>query len=52
MSYTKFTPLSYIDQIKIFNQAVNVFLSAVKLGILTWRVYATNAAFTCCWELS
>ncbi len=51
MSYKKITPLtvvtkgkiSYIDQNHFLYQAVNIFFSAVKLGILTWEVYGTDS---------
>ncbi len=47
----KFTPLtvvmkgeiSYIDQNHFLHQAVNMFFSAVKLGILTWGVYGIDS---------
>ncbi len=35
--------ISYIDQNHFLNQAVNIFSSAVKLGILTWGVYGTDS---------
>lgn len=35
--------ISYIDQNHFLNQAVNMFFSAVKLGILTWGVYGTDS---------
>ncbi len=37
--------ISYIDQNHVLHQAVNVFFSAVKLGILTWQggVYETDS---------
>ncbi len=31
-----------IDQNHVLYQAVNIFFSAVKLGILTWEVYGTD----------
>ncbi len=51
MSYKKCTPLtvvmkgkiSYIDQNHFLHQAVNMFFSAVKLGILTWGVYGIDS---------
>ncbi len=51
MSYTKIHPLtvvmkgkiSYIDQNNFLHQAVNMFFSAVKLGILTWGVYEIDS---------
>ncbi len=47
----KFTPLtvvmkgkiSYIDQNHFLHQAVNMFFSAVKLGILTWGVFGIDS---------
>ncbi len=50
MSYKKNHPLtvvtkgkiSYIDQNNFLNQVVNMFFSAVKLGILTWGVYGID----------
>ncbi len=33
----------YIEQNNFFNQAVNMFFSAVKLGILTWGVYGIDS---------
>ncbi len=49
MNYKKIHPLtvvmkvkiSYIDQNNFLHQAVNMFFSAVKLGILTLGVYGT-----------
>ncbi len=35
--------ISYIDQKHFLYQAVNLFFSAVKLGILTWGVHGTLA---------
>ena len=35
--------ISYIDQNHFLNQAVNMFFSAVKLGILTWGVYGNDS---------
>ncbi len=35
--------ISYIDQNNFLNQAVNMFFSAVKLGILTWGVYGIDS---------
>ena len=35
--------ISFIDQNHFLNQAVNMFFSAVKLGILTWGVYGTDS---------
>ncbi len=32
-----------IDKNIVLNQAVNIFFSAVKLGILTWEVYGTDS---------
>ncbi len=51
MSYKKIHPLtvvtkgkiSYIDQNHFLYQAVNIFFSAVKLGILTWGVYGIDS---------
>uniref|UniRef100_A0A8C2D121 ATP-binding cassette, sub-family G (WHITE), member 2a n=1 Tax=Cyprinus carpio TaxID=7962 RepID=A0A8C2D121_CYPCA len=34
--------INYIDQNIFLNQAVNMFFSAVKLGILTWGVYGID----------
>ncbi len=35
--------ICYIDQNNFLHQAVNVFFSAVKLGILTWGVYGIDS---------
>ncbi len=35
--------ISYIDQNIFLHQAVNVFFSAVNLGILTWGVYGIDS---------
>ncbi len=35
--------ISYIDQNHFLHQAVNMFFSAVKLGILTWGVYGIDS---------
>ncbi len=35
--------MSYIDQNHFLNQAVNMFFSAVNLGILTWGVYGIDS---------
>ncbi len=35
--------ISYIDQNNFLNQAVNIFFSAVKLGILTWGVNGVDS---------
>ncbi len=35
--------ISYTDQNIFFNQVVNMFFSAVKLGILTWGVYGIDS---------
>ncbi len=34
--------ISYIDQNRFLRQAVNMFFSAVKWGILTWGVYGID----------
>ncbi len=36
--------ISYIDQNHFLHQAVNMFFSAVKLGILTWGVYGIDSS--------
>ncbi len=35
--------ISFIDQNHFLHQAVNMFFSAVKLGILTWGVYGIDS---------
>ncbi len=35
--------ISYIDQNLFLHQAVNMFFSTVKLGILTWGVYGIDS---------
>ncbi len=36
--------ISYIDQNHFLHQAVNMFFSDVKLGILTWGVYGIDSS--------
>jgi len=42
--------ISYIDQKQFSHQAVNIYFSAVKLGILTWGIYSME--LTPFWTLS